>query len=317
MDPGSFGEGEKGGRERRGRRKGGRHMRVAVLGMGRMGGALARRLLARGHTVRVWNRTPGKAGELVEAGAVEAASPLEAARDADGVLMSLADDRASREVMAQLAGLGEVGAAAPVVADASTVSPATSRGLRETAPGHRFVAAPILGGPEAVVGGHAMGLLGGEREYVRRLDPVWRDLFGVQRYCGDDPGAALTYKLLNNYLLMSGLAVVAEAVATGQAAGLDDSMLHDFLFRWPTVAPALHNRLEDVLHGDHRGWFTTRLGAKDVRLVAELAESAGLDLPIARLVQRLYEKAAEHGWGDADIAAIVELLRERPGDGAS
>ncbi|MFF5205073.1 NAD-binding protein [Streptosporangium sp. NPDC000396] len=144
--------------------------------------------------------------------------------------------------------------------------------------------------------------------------PLWPDIFAVQRYCGDDPGIALTYKLMNNYLLMSGVAVVAEAVAMGQAAGLDDAMLRDLLFRWPTVAPALHNRLDDIFGGDHLGWFTTRLGAKDVRLAIELAESVGLDLPIARLVARRYEEAAERGWGDADISAVVELLRaERRG----
>ncbi|MFI6801310.1 NAD(P)-dependent oxidoreductase [Streptosporangium canum] len=323
-------------------------MRVAVLGMGSMGRAVALRLLGRGHAVRVWNRTPGKASEVIDAGAAEASSPAEAARDADAVLMSLADDRAVREVMARLAepgsgpgsgsgsesgsgpgsesgsgsGLGSDSDAgsgpgsesgAPVVADMSTVSPDTSRALAGLAPGGRFVAAPIIGGPQAVVDGQAMGLLGGERGLVDRLGPVWQDLFAVQWYCGDDPGSALTYKLLNNYLLMSGVAVVAEAVAAGQAAGLDEAMLKDFLLRWPTVAPALHNRLDDIIHGDHRGWFATRLGAKDVRLIAEVAESKGLRLPIARLVEQRYEEAAGHGWSDSDITAVVELLRERRG----
>lgn len=285
-------------------------MRIAVLGMGRMGKALAQRLLLRDHMVTVWNRTPGKASELVQAGAVEADSPAEAARDTEGVLMSLADDRASRDVMARLTERGPDDGA-PVVVDMSTVSPATSRELRKMAPGHRFVAAPIVGGPSSVVEGQATGLLGGEQEHVRRLNALWPDLFMVQRYCGEDPGSALTYKLLNNYLLMAGLAVVAEAVATGQAAGLDESMLRDFIHQWPTVAPALHNRLDDLIAGDHRGWFTTRLGAKDVRLTVALAASLGLDLPIARLVEQRYEEAADQGWGDADIAAIIELIRER------
>lgn len=175
------------------------------------------------------------------------------------------------------------------------------------------MAAPVIGGPQAVVDGQAMGLVGGERGLVDRLGPVWQDLFAVQWYCGDDPGSALTYKLLNNYLLMSGVAVVAEAVAAGQAAGLDEAMLKDFLLRWPTVAPALHNRLDDILHGDHRGWFATRLGAKDVRLIAEVAESKGLRLPIARLVEQRYDEAAGRGWSDSDITAVVELLRERHG----
>ncbi|MFJ2032709.1 NAD(P)-dependent oxidoreductase [Streptosporangium sp. NPDC087985] len=287
-------------------------MRVSVLGMGSMGRAMALRLLERGHVVRVWNRTPGKASEVIDAGAVEAPSPAEAARDADAVLMSLADDQAVRDVAARLSDLGS-DPGGPVVADMSTVSPDTSRALVGLVPGGRSVAAPVLGGPQAVLSGQATGLLGGERGLVDRLEPVWSDLFTVHRYCGDDPGNALTFKLLNNYLLMAGVAVVAEVVATGQAAGLDEAVLRDLLFQWPTVAPGLHNRLDDILHGDHRGWFATRLGAKDVRLTAEVAESKGLELPIARLIEQRYEEAAEHGWNDSDVTAVVELLRGQRG----
>lgn len=281
-------------------------MRVAVLGMGMMGRALTRRLLGIGFSVTVWNRTPGRAGELVDLGAVEAASPAEAARKAEAVMMLLSDGPAVREVMAQLVPTGPAG---PVVVNMSTVSPALTREIRDLVPGGRFVAAPVLGGPSAVAEGQASVLVGGERDLVDALRPVWTEAFASYSYCGADPGAAPAFKLLSNYLLMSGIAVLAEVTATSQAAGLDDVLLHDFLFEWSTVAPALHNRINDVLAGDHQGWFTTRLAAKDVRLAAELAESSGLELPIARLVERRYEEAAERGWGDADIGAIVELLR--------
>ncbi|MER5627111.1 NAD(P)-dependent oxidoreductase [Streptosporangium sp. NPDC002544] len=284
-------------------------MRVAVLGMGMMGRALARRLLGLGFQVTVWNRTPGRADEPVSLGAVEAASLGEAVRAADAVLLSLADGRAVREVMAQLVQAGPIESTRPVVADLSTVAPATAREMRDLVPGGRFVAAPVLGGPSAVAEGKATVLVGGERDLVDELKPVWTEAFASYSYCGADPGAALAFKLLNNYLLMSGIAALAEVTATSQAAGLDNVLLHDFLFQWPTVAPALHNRIDDVLASDHQGWFTTRLAAKDVRLAAELAESSGLELPVARLVERRYEEAAERGWGDADIGAIVELLR--------
>ncbi|MCT9931827.1 NAD(P)-dependent oxidoreductase [Planotetraspora sp. A-T 1434] len=285
-------------------------MRIAVLGMGRMGRALAQRLLGQHFAVTVWNRTPGRAADLVGDGAIEASSPAEAARDAEAVLLSLADDQAVREVVGRLAGL-EPTRDWPIVADMSTVSPAMSRELRDLVPGGRFVAAPIVGGPLAVVVGKATALLGGDRRAVEKLEAVWRDAFAGYSYCGEDPGCAVTLKLLNNYLLMSTVAVVAEAVATAQAAGFGEDTVREMLFTWPTVPPALHNRLDDIIGGDHEGWFTTRLGAKDVRLAREVAEAAGLDLPIARLVERRYEEAAERGWGDADIAAIVELLRAR------
>ncbi|MGV9324534.1 NAD(P)-dependent oxidoreductase [Streptosporangium sandarakinum] len=284
-------------------------MRVAVLGTGRMGAALTRRLLAREHVVRIWNRTRGRTGELVRAGAEEASSPEAAARGVDAVLMTLADDRACRDVLARLA--AHMGPDPPVVVGMSTVSPATARELREMTPERRFVAAPVVGGPAALAAGQAMGLLSGDREVMGRLRLLWPDVFSVQRYCGEDPGAGLIYKVLNNHLLMSGVALVSEVVATGQAAGIDERMLHDFLYQWSTVAPGMRDRLDDIFHGGHEGWFTTRLGAKDLRLVIELARSLGLDLPIARTVERRYEEAAASGWGDADIGAVVELLRSK------
>ncbi|WP_214413925.1 NAD(P)-dependent oxidoreductase [Sphaerisporangium fuscum] len=280
-------------------------MRTAVLGMGAMGRALAGRLLAHGHEVIVWNRTPGRAAELVEAGAAEASSPAQATREAEVALMSLADDRAVLDVVERLSGPGS----AAVVADMSTVSPDTSRRLQDMIPGRRFVSAPIMGAPQAVLDGTASGLLGGDRALVDRLEPIWSTIFSAHWYCGEDPGGATAFKLLNNYLLMSGIAVVAEAVATAEAAGLDRNLLRELLFTLPTVPPGLRNRLDDILGGDHQGWFSTHLGAKDVRLFAEVAESNGLPLPIARLVQRRYQEAAGASWRDADIAAVVELVR--------
>ncbi|MFC4530122.1 NAD(P)-dependent oxidoreductase [Sphaerisporangium dianthi] len=290
-------------------------MRVAVLGLGAMGRAVAGRLLAQGYHVTVWNRTPGRAAEVVESGAVEAPSPPEAARDAEAVLMSLTDDHAVLSVMEALTGPGARSrdtAGAGVVVDMSTVSPETSHRLLAMAPGRRFLAAPILGGPQAVLSGSAGGLVGGDRALAERLEPVWSRLFSTHWYCGANPGDASAFKLLNNYLLMAGVAVTAEVVATAEAAGLDRTLLREVLHSWPTVAPGLHNRLDDIIAGRHEGWFATRLGAKDVRLLAEVAESSGVAPPIARLVERRYEEAASSGWGDADITAVVELLRRRP-----
>jgi 3-hydroxyisobutyrate dehydrogenase-like beta-hydroxyacid dehydrogenase len=276
--------------------------------MGNMGRAVATRLLGHGCEVKVWNRTPGKAAEVVKAGAVEASSPAEAARGVEAVLMSLADDRAVLDVAGRLAELRS-DQDPPILVDMSTVSPETSRRFPGLAPGGRFVAAPIIGAPQTILESMASGLLGGDRRLVDRLEPIWSRIFTVHWYCGEDPGSATTFKLLNNYLLMSAIAGVAEVVATAEATGLDIKLLRQVLGQWPTLPPAVRNRLDDIVSGDHRGWFSTRLGAKDVRLLAEVAESGGLSLPIARMVERRYEEAAERGWSDADIGAVVELLR--------
>ena len=287
-------------------------MRVAVLGMGRMGHALAERLLSGGHTLTVWNRTPGKADDLAGRGARQAATPAEAAAGNELSLTSLADDAAVRAVVTgrdgAAAGLGD-----GVLGDASTVSTQTTVRLSEAAHG-RFLATPILGAPATVLRAEATYLIGGPRQHYERARPAYRTLAddSHRRYVGEDPTVATTLKLISNYLLMTGIANLAEAVATAQAAGLKDALIRDYLGGLPLVAPGLRNRLDDLISGEHRGWFPTTLGAKDVRLAEELAQGHDLRLPLAEAVRRRYEEAAADGWDNADITAIVELVRRQP-----
>lgn len=286
-------------------------MRIAILGMGRMGRAMALRLASQGHEITIWNRTPGRAGEVTAAGAREVSSIAQAGSAAEVVLISVADDRAVREVVLEPSGLLAAGPTAMIV-NASTVSSVTTRELRARIPLGQLVVSPVLGSPQAVAAGTAMWLLGGERDTVEQLDSMWEALSDRWLYCGPDPGIAITLKLIHNYLLMAGVAVLAEGVAVGQAAGVDAELLREFLGTIPMVASGLHNRLEDVLTGDHQGWFTTRLGAKDVHLFEDAAAAAGLRLPIADLVHARYAEAADAGWEAADLGAVIELLRTNP-----
>ncbi len=285
-------------------------MRLAVLGMGRMGRAVADRLLGGGHEVAVWNRTAGRCDDLLTRGAREAATPAAAAEESEATFTSLADDAAVRAVVAGrdgvAAGLGD-----GVLIDTSTVSPATTADLAE-AVGGRLLASPILGSPTAVLSGDAGYLIGGPRELYDRLAPAYDVLVEAGRrvYVGESAGVATTLKLLSNYLLMSGIAALAEAVATAQAVGLSDELIRDYLGQLPLVAPALRNRLDDIVSGDHDGWFSTTLGAKDVRLAEDLARSHGVELPLADAVRQRFEEAVAQGWADADIGAVVELLRK-------
>lgn len=285
-------------------------MRLAVLGMGRMGRAVAERLLGGGHEVAVWNRTAGRCDDLLTRGAREAATPAAAAVESEATFTSLADDAAVRAVVTGHGGVA-AGVGDGVLIDTSTVSPATTADLAE-AVGGRMLASPILGSPTAVLSGDAGYLIGGPRELYDRLAPAYDVLVQAGRrvYVGESAGVATTLKLLSNYLLMSGIAALAEAVATAQAVGLSDELIGDYLGQLPLVAPALRNRLEDIISGDHDGWFSTTLGAKDVRLAEDLARSHGVELPLADAVRQRFEEAVAQGWANADIGAVVELLRK-------
>lgn len=281
------------------------HMDVAVLGMGRMGRALAARLLAGGHRVVVWNRSKGKASDVVSAGAREAGSVADAVDGVGVAVTMLANDDAVRAVA-----LGELRSSIgekTIYVDCSTVSPRLSGELAEAFPA-RFLAMPVVGSPVAVRAGKAVFLAGGNGVVVERLDPVLSTLSEtVRRY--DTAPLAITAKLANNLLLLSEVVALAESFAVGRAGGLSDDQLRDLLGASPLVAPGLTNRFESVLTGSQEGWWTTVLGAKDAGLALDIAREADVELPAGQVVQRLYEKAAASGLDDADIATVTELYR--------
>jgi 3-hydroxyisobutyrate dehydrogenase-like beta-hydroxyacid dehydrogenase len=280
-------------------------MDVAVLGMGRMGRALAGRLLKGGHRVAVWNRSKGKAGEVVSAGAREAQSVADAVDGVDVAVTMLADDDAVRAVaFGELrSSIGEK----TIYVDCSTVSPKLSGELAEAFPA-RFLAMPVVGSPAAVRAGQAVFLAGGNVGVVDHLQPVLSSLSDtVRRY--DTAPLATTAKLATNLLLLSEVVALAESFAVGRSGGLSDDQLRNLLGSSPVVAPGLKNRFEGVLTGSQEGWWTTVLGAKDAGLALDIAREADVELPAAQVVQRLYQKAASSGLDDADISTVTELYR--------
>lgn len=278
-------------------------MNLAVLGMGRMGQALAGRLLDAGHQLTIWNRNPGKAPWLVQRGAKEARTVKEAVGAAAVVITTLADDEAVKKVALGDDGVRPVLGPDATYVDASTVAPTTSTELAEAF--DRFVAMPILGSPAHVASGDAMYLVGGEERAAEAVAPLFPGL--SQRWLRyEHPALAAAAKLTVNLLLLDGVVALAEAFATGRAGGLSDDQLRALLGESPMVAPGLKYRFEGVLTGDQEVIWTTTLGAKDARLAIGLAEAHGVDLPLTATARARYEAAAARS-EQADIASVTDL----------
>jgi 3-hydroxyisobutyrate dehydrogenase-like beta-hydroxyacid dehydrogenase len=280
-------------------------MDIAVLGMGRMGSALAARLLHGGHRVTVWNRTKGKAGPVVSGGGREAGSIADAVRGVDVVVTMLANDDAVRAVAYGdlRSSLGDQA----IYVNCSTVSPALNTELAGAFPA-RFVAMPVLGSPDAVRTGQAVYLAGGDSSVVDGLTPALRSLSAtIHRY--DTAALASAAKLATNLLLLSEITALAESFAVGRCGGLSDGQLRELLSSCSLVAPGIRNRFEAVLTGPQDGWWTTVLGAKDVGMAINVARGCNVELPEAEVVKRLYDETAASGLGHADVAAVTELYR--------
>jgi 3-hydroxyisobutyrate dehydrogenase-like beta-hydroxyacid dehydrogenase len=280
-------------------------MKIAVLGLGRMGQALAQRLIDGNHDLMVWNRSKGRADQLVEDGASESDSPEAAISAAEVVVVSLSDDDAVRGLTVGSGAVREAIGSRPYL-ETSTISPSLSAELGRAF--DQFVALPILGAPQAVRDGKATYLAGGEARVVDRLDPLWQSLGGtLKRYAR--PELASAGKLATNLLLLSGVVTLAEALTVGRSGGLSDEELTDLLGDSPMLAPGLKNRFRGVVEGSGSAWWTTVLAAKDARLAVEAARSAGRDLPLATTVHDRFRAAAEANMDAEDIVAVAQLYR--------
>ena len=281
-------------------------MRIAVVGMGNMGRALATRALERGHQVAVWNRSPGRAAPLIANGAVE--SSLEGAvSSADVVLLVLADDDAVLDVCMGDGGILASLGPSTVLANVSTVSPDTVRHVAANGPADRVLDAPVMGAPENVAAGHGRFFVGGPLPTINSCDPLWTDLGAGYTHCGP-VGTAAVMKLISNLLLITGVAALAEAIATARSHGISDELLQNVFTGSPVISPTSAIRLKSVLNPGHPGWFSPTLARKDLRLAVGLARQKGLSVRIGPATDALLTAVVDSAEEWPDFSAVIEAL---------
>jgi 3-hydroxyisobutyrate dehydrogenase-like beta-hydroxyacid dehydrogenase len=282
-------------------------MRVTVLGMGNMGRAFAARAIETGHQTTVWNRTPGRVADLVASGAIESNTSTKAVAGADAVLVVLADDAAVLDVC-----LGDNGVLASLEPDAvfanvSTVSPETARRLAELGPEGRVLDAPVMGSPAMIAGGMGRFLIGGPATAIAAVETLWSDLGSGYTNCGP-VGTGATMKILANSLLITGVASLAEAIATARRQAIPDELLRTLLADSPVLSLASNLRLDSVLDPAHPGWFSPALARKDLRLAIDLAEESGVGVRIGPAADALLTTVIDDGADWPDFAAVIEAL---------
>jgi 3-hydroxyisobutyrate dehydrogenase len=289
-------------------------MSIAFLGLGRMGLAMAGRLLDAGHDLTVWNRTAARADPLVARGARRAATPAEAARGNDVVVTMLADADA---VSATL--LGDAGAFAGLAAgglaiDMSTIGPTVARIVADEAGRRslRFLDAPVSGSVGAAERGELVVMAGGDAAAFASALPLLRTLSKSQVHVGAS-GAGAAAKLAVNAVVAITNEAIGEAIALGRALGVESEALYDVLEQGAVGSPFVHYKREAFLHPDAAPpAFTIGLMQKDVRLAGELAADASLALPALAAAAAMIDAAVAAGLADGDMARVLDLLRPAP-----
>ncbi|PZG35025.1 NAD(P)-dependent oxidoreductase [Spongiactinospora gelatinilytica] len=281
-------------------------MKLAMVGLGAMGGGIARRLLSSGFPLTVHNRTAAKADPLIEAGARWAAQPQDAARDSDVVMLSLSDEQAVDEVL--FGRMLPVLKPGTVVIDTSTTSAAYAGAASERLAAHgvRRVELCLLGNPEMAAQGRLRLFAAGHQRDVAEVENVLAAIGEELRYLGP-PGTACTMKLAFNLLLGVQTVGLAEAVALGVRSGLDRTMLINAITSSGFCSPALAFRAAFMRRESYEpAAFRARLMVKDLRLAASDARSAGLTLPVCASAAGRLDEAVAAGHGDEDAAVVVE-----------
>lgn len=273
-------------------------MRVAVLGTGIMGAAMARNIAGAGHDVTVWNRTRATAEGV---GLPVAGSPGEAVDRAEAVLTMLADGDA---VLSTMNGV-------PLSDDqawwqASTVGiEATERLAR----GAGFVDGPVLGTRQPAEQGQLTILASGPAAAKERLAPLFEATGAHTFDLGEEIGQATRMKLVLNAWLVALIEGLAESVALAEGLGVDPRGFLEIIDGGPMGPPYAKLKGTAMIERSYEPAFSLKLAAKDAGLVAAAAERVGLELPLAPLVRAQMEKAIAAGHGDEDMAAAVEASR--------
>ena len=287
-------------------------MDVGFIGLGRMGRAMAARLVAAGHRVRVWNRPPEAARAVEGAEAVGSAAE---AFSGDAAITMLADDAALRAVIVE-GGLLD-GAARPAVhVGMSTISVALAKDLAAVhgRAGVAYVSAPVFGRPDAAANGALNIIAAGEDEAIGQVQPLF-DAMGTKTWrFGAEPEKANAVKLAGNFMLVSAIEAMGEVSAFAEGHGIPGADVLAMLTGTLFASPVYKNYGAMIMEGRYEPpGFTMRLGLKDVRLALEAGEAAAVPMPFASVLRDNLLDAIAHGDGDRDFAALATVAARRSG----
>jgi 3-hydroxyisobutyrate dehydrogenase len=284
---------------------------VAVLGLGAMGARMATRLLQAGHAVTVWNRPPGRAAALVEAGAKVAATPRAAAAQAQLVVSMVRDDEASRAVwLAE--GSGALAGMAPdsLALESSTLSLPWVRALAQRAAQQRvgFLDAPVAGSRPQAEAGQLSYFVGGDPALLERARPVLLAMGAAVHHAGPT-GAGAAVKLAVNALLAVQVTALAELLAMLRSCGLEPARAVELLAATPVCGPAAKVAAGSMVASAFAPAFPVELVEKDLGYLLEAAQAGA---PLAQAARAVFAAARAKGLGGQHLTVVSQLYPQAP-----
>lgn len=284
--------------------------KIALLGLGIMGRGVAANLLKAGYPLTVYNRTPERAAPFAEQGARVAATPRQAAADADVVIAVVGDDAASRALWLSDDGILAGVKPGAVLIEFSTLSPDWVRELGALAAqrGCAFLDAPMAGSKDAAAGAQIRLWVGGDADVFARVKPVLAAVSREQIRLGE-VGAGAVWKLINNSMMAVQAAALAESLATARAAGMNMNEVEKLILGGAGASVIVQGKLPRMMAERFDDTdFALKWMEKDARYAVEMASALGVSLETVKAAITLYEQARQRGFGDADFAAVFKAF---------
>ena len=285
-------------------------MRVAFLGLGIMGRAMAVNLVKSGHEVAVWNRTPGKQVE----GARLAATAADAAQDAEVVWMCVSDTKAVEQVLFGNEGVERSLRSGTVIVDSSTISPTSTRQFAERVRvrGADYVDAPVTGSKIGAENATLIFIVGGDEAVIERITPLFHAM-GKQVFRMGETGKGQAAKLVMNLQIALIYEGFAEALTLATKLGVNAETLMPLIQASMIRSGVVDYKAPFILKRDFSPNFPIKLMHKDIHLALDAAREARVKLPGLETVEEVYDMASEEGNQDLDYAATLTLLEKWAG----
>jgi 3-hydroxyisobutyrate dehydrogenase len=288
--------------------------RIGFVGLGNMGGPMARNLLKAGHQVAGFDLVPAALEAFAVAGGSRAGSAAEAAQGADFVITMLPAGRHVRGAWLGAGGMAAASAPGAILMDCSTIDVATAREVAAGA-GRPMLDAPVSGGTMGAEAATLTFMVGGPEEAYARALPILQAMGKTIVHCGG-AGAGQAAKVCNNMMLAANMIITAEAFVLAEKLGLSHQALFDVSSKSSGQSWALTSYCpvpgpvpNSPANRDYRPGFAAALMLKDLGLSQEAAATAGAETPLGAQALALYQRFAEAGGGEADFSGIIRMLR--------
>lgn len=287
-------------------------MKVGFIGLGIMGSRMAANLQKAGYGLKVYNRTRGKAQQLLDNGAEWAATPKEAGRNVEILITMLENPDVVEKVATGKDGFLDAMAENSLWIDSSTVNPSFSKRMAEIARSKniRFLDAPVSGSKKPAEEAQLLFLVGGETKDFEEAKPLFEKMGKDAVHIGEN-GKGSAMKIMINQLLGQGMLAFSESLNLGMAMGIDKKMGMDILLKTPVTAPILDMFRYRIENDDYEPNFPLKHLQKDLHLFTETAYELGQPSPLTSTAKEVYGLAKHKKMADLDFAAVFKYLHEK------